>query len=62
MLVFNQLIHGIIDINTVLITINNQKTFLIGEKIAIFGAHNHVQTLDSSLNHGDMLIRMTLIS
>ena len=62
MLVFNQLIQGIIDINTVLITINNQKTFLIGEKKAIFEAHNHVQTLDSSLNHRYMLIRMTLIS
>lgn len=51
MIVFNQLIIEKIHINLALFKINNQKTFLIGEKIAIFGAHDQVQGLDSLLNH-----------
>lgn len=47
MIVFNQLIIQIIDINFILFKINNQKTFLIGEKIAIFGAQDQVQGLCS---------------
>jgi hypothetical protein len=37
--VFNQLIIEIIDINTMRYKISNQKTFLIEEKKAIFGAY-----------------------
>lgn len=47
MTVFNQLIMRIIDVNRVLFWISNQKTFLIEEKIAIFGAQDQVQNLDS---------------
>ncbi len=50
MIVFNQLIVEIIDINTLIFEINKQKTFLIEEKIAIFGAHDQVRNLDSRLN------------
>lgn len=62
MLVFNQLIMGIIDINTVLIPVKYQKTFLIEEKKAIFGAHEPVQTIGFAIESWDLLIRMTLIS
>ncbi len=62
MLVFNQLIRGIIGINTVLIKVKYQKTFLIEEKKAIFGAHDQVQTIGFAIESWYLLIRMTLIS
>lgn len=39
-----------------------QKTFLIKEKKAIFGAHNHIQTIGFAIESWYLLVLMTLNS